>query len=213
MPVAIYICSRFTESLFRLIRICFVVKFPHIYRIRGCSADFYSSFLAKNVKRLFQISGVNVCRTFDGGNRAVFETDHRHSHILGLQIGVELPSCLAVHLLYLPAECPAQQVNAMNALIHQRAAVQGPCPSPGGLLIIRPVPVPAHVDRAVRQTAKPPLLQSPAHGLDGKIKSVLVAGAHLYSLFLRTADDGIRVRHAHGHGFFDDYMDSMADAV
>ena len=100
----------------------------------------------------------------------------------------------------------------MDALVHERAAVAGPAAAPGGLLIIRPVPVPAHVDRAVGQTAEASLIQGGAHALHGEIEAVLVADRHLAPGLAGPVDDPVGIRHGHGHGLFDDHVKPRIEA-
>ena len=67
---------------------------------------------------------------------------------------MELLLCNTVDLLYLVPHHPAEQVDAVNALIHQAAAVLGPGPPPGSLIVIVPVSVPSDVNGTVGDPAE-----------------------------------------------------------
>ena len=119
----------------------------------------------------------------------------------------------AVDFFHLVAHHPAQQVDAVDALIHQAAAVLGPGAPPGGLVIVAVVPVPADMDGAVGNLAEAARLQGLTHLLNGHIEAVLVAGGHLHALLLTAANDLLGVVHVHGHGLFDDDIDAVVDTV
>ena len=119
----------------------------------------------------------------------------------------------AVDLLHLVAHHPTQQVDAVDALVHEAAAILSPGAPPGGLVIIAVVPVPANVDGAVGNFSKAPGLQSLAHLLNGHVEAILVTGGDLHMLFLAAADDLLGIIHAHGHGLFDDDVYAVIDAI
>ena len=100
----------------------------------------------------------------------------------------------------------------MDALVHKRSSVAGPAAAPGGLFIIRPIPVPAHMDGAVGQTSEASLIQCGAHALHGEIKAILVADGHLAPRLPGPINDPVRIRHGHGHGFFDDHVEPRIEA-
>ena len=119
-----------------------------------------------------------------GGNGAVFKGHHGHAHILTFQIVMELPAGLGVDASHLPAHHPAEQINAMDTLVHQAPAVLGPGAPPGRLIVIVLVPVPPHMDGPVGELAETPLFQGLSGGLNGVVEAVLVAGRNLDALFL-----------------------------
>ena len=124
---------------------------------------------------------------------------------------MELLTGDAVDLVHLVSHHPAQQVDAMDALVHQAAAVLRPGAPPRGLIVVVPVTVPADVDAAVGEFAEAPPLYGMAQLLHRHVEAVLVAGGHLDVLFLAAADDLVRVVHAHGHGLFDDDVHPRVD--
>ena len=126
---------------------------------------------------------------------------------------MELLTGDAVDLLHLVSHHPAKQVDAVDALVHQAPAVLGPGSPPGGLVIIVPVAVPAHMDGSVGEAAEPPRLQGSAGLLHRHVEAVLVAGGYFDALGVTAADDLLRVCHIHGHGLFDDNVHPSVDAV
>ena len=188
-------------------------KVPHINVVGGGAADLHGAGLAEEVESLLQVLGVDIGGALDGAHGAVLELHHGHADVLTLQIVMELLLGDAVDFFHLVAHHPAQQVDAVDALIHQAAAVLGPGAPPGGLVIVAVVPVPADMDGAVRNLAETTGLQGLAHLLNGHIEAVLVAGGHLHTLLLAAADDLLSVVHVHSHGLFDDDIDAVVDAV
>ena len=118
-----------------------------------------------------------------------------------------------VDLLHLVAEGPAQKIDAVNALIHKGSAILRPGTSPGCLIIVGLVPVPANVDGAVGQRPEPSCFQRAAHLLHCYIEAVLVAGRNLHALLLRTADDLLCICHGHSHGLLDNHRDPKVDGI
>ena len=125
---------------------------------------------------------------------------------------MELLAGDAVDLVHLVPHHPAQQIDAVDALVHQAAAVLRPGAPPRCLIVVVPVTVPADVDAAVGEFAEAPPLYGMAQLLHRHVEAVLVAGGHLDVLFLAAADDLVRVVHAHGHGLFDNDVHPRVDA-
>lgn len=64
--------------------------------------------------------------TLDCTDGAVFELNDHHADVFSFQVIVELLTRRAVDLFYLVPHHPAQQVNAVNALVHEAASVACP---------------------------------------------------------------------------------------
>ena len=125
---------------------------------------------------------------------------------------MELLPRLAVDFFHLIAHHPAKQVDAMDALVHECSAVTCPAAAPRRLLIVGPVPVPTHVDGTMRQPSKTPLIQCGPHPLYGEIKAILMAYRHFSPRLTCPVNDPIGILHGHGHGFFDDHMQTCIKA-
>ena len=68
----------------------------------------------------------------------------------------------AVHLHYVLPHHPAEKVDAVYALIHQRATVLLPRTAPGSLIVVALTAVPAHMDASVGKLPEPIGLDSVA---------------------------------------------------
>ena len=213
VTVAVDVAGRFLQALVLLVLLALVGEVPDIDVVGGFAAELDGAVLAKQVEGLLQILRVDVGGALDGGYRAVLKLDNRHADILCLEVVVELLAGDAVDLVDLLAHHPAQQVDAVDALVHQRAAVLRPGASPFGLVVVVAVAVPADVDRAVGELAEAARLQRLAHLLHRYVKAVLVAGGDLDALLLAAADDLVCVGDAHRHRLFDDDIDAVVDAV
>ena len=119
----------------------------------------------------------------------------------------------AVDFFHLVAHHPAQQVDAVDALVHEAAAVLGPGAAPGGLIVVAVIPVPADMYGAVGDLTEAACLQGLTHLLDSHIEAVLVASGDLHTLFRAAADDLLGVVHIHGHGLFDDDVHTVVNAI
>ena len=213
MSVAVNVAGGLLESLQVGVFQSGIGEVPHVNVVGGGSAQFYRAGFTKKVEGLFQVLGIDIGGALNGTDGAVFELHHRHADVLALQVVVELLGGLGVDLLYLVPHHPAQQIHAVDALVHHAATVLGPGAAPRSLVIVVLVPVPAHMDGAVGQLAEPALLQGLPGGLDGIVEPVLVAGAHLDVMSFRCLHDGVCVRHGHGHGLFNDDIHAVLNAV
>ena len=141
VAIAIYIAGGLLQSpVFFICFIC-ICKVPHIDIIGGGASELYCPGFAKEIQRLLQVFGVDIGSALNGTNRPIFKFHHRHADIFALQIIVELLTCDAVDLIYLVSHHPAQQVDAVDALIHKAATILRPGAPPRGLVVIVPVPV------------------------------------------------------------------------
>ena len=122
---------------------------------------------------------------------------------------MELLSGHTIDLIYLISEHPAEKVDAMDTLIHQRTAVRCPFSSPWSLSVIALVPVPQYMDGTMGQFSEAPSFQSLSGLLYCQIEPVLMAGRYLHVLFPGTTDDLIRILNAHSHRFLNNTVDSM----
>ena len=88
---------------------------------------------------------------------------------------------------------PAEQIDVVDALIHQRAPVLIPSAPPFGLIIVALIPVPSDVGGAVVEPAEAPGLQSFPDFSDGGVEPVLMAGAELDALLPGGEDEPVCV--------------------
>ena len=70
-------------------------------------------------------------------------------HVFGLKVVMKTLARGTVDFFDLVSEHPSEQVDAMDALVHERAAILLPCSSPGRLLVIGFATVPADIDRTM----------------------------------------------------------------
>ena len=126
---------------------------------------------------------------------------------------MELLSGNTVYFINLAAHHPAQQINAVDALIHQRAAVLCPGSSPFCLIVVIAVAVPTNMDGTMREFTKASCFQCFSHLLNRYIKTVLMASRNLNAFFFTAANDLLCICNAHCHWFFNDNIDTVVDAV
>src|SRR5699024_2645690 len=148
-----------------------VGEVPDVDVVGGFSAELDGAVLAEQVESLLQILRVDVGGALDGGYRTVLKLDNRHADVLGLEVVVELLAGDAVDLVDLLAQHLAPPVDAVDALVHQRAAVVRPGAAPLGLVVVVAVAVPADVNRAVGELAAAARLQRLAHLLHRYVKA------------------------------------------
>lgn len=170
-----------------------VRKVPDVNVVGGLAAELDGAPFPENVECFLQVLGEDVGGALNGGNGAVPEPDDGHAHVLGLQVMVELLPGLAVYLVNVVAEGPAQEVNAVDALVHEGAAVLCPGAAPGSLLVVGAAAVPADMYGTVGKPAEASGLEGPAHFLDRNVETVLVAGGNLDVFLARKCNDPVRV--------------------
>ena len=132
----------------------------------------------KKVERFFQIFWIDVRRSLNYAVTSVCKPDERESQILRLNIIVRQAIRIRHDLRHIVAHHPAQKIDIMNTLIHQRAAVLLPCAAPFCLFIVVAVPVPSDMRRAVQHPAETAVLNRFSDFLYRLIKSVLMAGTN-----------------------------------
>ena len=212
VTVAIDVAGGLLQALVLGVLRALVGKAPHVDVVGGGAAQLHRAGLAKKIKRFLKVLRVNVYRTLDSAHRAVFELHDRHADVLALEVIVELLLGDAVDLVHLVSHHPAQKVDAVDALVHQAAAVARPFPAPRRLIVVVAPAVPADVDAAVGEPSEAACLYGMAQLLHRHVEAILVTGGDLDMLFLAAADDLVRVVHAHGHGLFDDDVHTRVDA-
>src|SRR5699024_963604 len=113
----------------------------------------------------------------------------------------------------LAAEAPLKQINVMNALVHQRAAVLSPGAAPRSLLIIRHRTVPKNTGRTVDKLSETAVLKGTVQLADRSVKAVLMANADRNALLLRLREDFLRIGCGKGHRLFNQHIFPVRDAV
>ncbi len=212
MPVAVDVAGGLPESPVVGIAGDGVCKVPDVNVVGGFAAELDGALFAKDVEGFLQVLWEDVGGALNGGNGAAAEPDEGHAHVLGLEVMVELLPGLAVDLEDVVAEGPAQEVNAVDALVHERAAVLGPGAAPGCLLVVGAAAVPADMYGTVGKPAEASGLKCPAHFLDRNVETVLVAGGNLDVFFVGESNDPVGVVEGHGHWLLDDDVDAVFDA-
>ena len=157
--------------------------------------------------------GVHVGGAFNQAVSAAGKAHQRQPQILRLNVIMLQIVGIGHDLGHFIAHHPAQQINIMDALVHQRAAVLGPGAPPGSLLVIAGAPVPADMGRAVQHPAKAALFHRVPDFLNGFVKPVLVAGAQLQAPPVRLGDQTARVRQGKGQRLFDNHMTARPQHV
>lgn len=213
VTIAVDVRGCLLEALILGVPVLLVREVPDVYVVRRGTANLHGTGLAEEVERLLEIPGIDVDRALDRGDSAVGKGEHGHTHVLCLQVVVETLTRLPVDLDNLAAHHPTQQVNAVNALVHEAAAVLGPRAAPGRLLVVALVAVPANVNGAMREPAEAPRLKGRTRLLDSNVKAILVAGRDEHAPFLRAANDLVGVSHRHSHGLLNNEVDPGVDAV
>ena len=212
MAVAVDVAGGLLQALVLCVGIALVGKIPHVDVVGGGAAQLHRAGLAEEIEGLLKVFRVNVYRALDGAHRTVFELHNGHADVLALEVIMELLFGDAVDLVHLVPHHPAQQVDAVDALVHQAAAVLRPGTPPRRLIVVVPVTVPADVDAAVGELSETASLYGMAQLLHRHVEAVLVAGGNFNVLFLAAADDLVRIVHAHGHGLFNDDVYPRVDA-
>ena len=209
VPVAVDVAGGLPEAPVGGIGEVLVSEVPDVNVVCGLAAELDGALFPKNVEGFLQVLGEDVGGALDGGNGPVFELDDSHAHVLGLQVMVELLPGQAVDLVDVITEGPAEEVNTVDALVHECAAVLCPGAAPGSLGIVVAVAVPADMNGTVGKPAEAAGLECPAHFLDRNVEAVLVACGDLDIFFVREGNDPVSVAQGHGHGFLDDDVDAV----
>ena len=213
MPVTVDVARDLAQTLRLGVLAGLVGELPYVDVVRGGAADLDGARLPEDVERLLEVLRVDVRGALDGAHGAALELQDGHAHVLSLEIVVESLARRAVDLLDLVPKHPPEQIDAVDALVHESAAVLLPGPAPGRLLVIGLAAVPAHVDGAVGDGAEAALVERPPQLLDGEVEAVLVADGNLDALLAGALDDQVGVSHGHGHRLLDDHVDAALDAV
>ena len=188
-------------------------EIPLLDLIDGSAAGFDRTLFTEQIQSFFQISGVNIGGAFDYTVGAVSKLHNSQTQVFRLDIIVLQAVGVGHDLHRLAAHHPDQQVDVVDALVHQTAAVLSPGASPLGPGVILPVTGPADMGSTVEHPAEAALFHSVPDLLNGFVEPVLVADADFHTHFLRGGNDGIRILHGQGNGLFNDDVAAGTDAV
>ena len=150
---------------------------------------------------------VNVDRTLDGGHGTTCKGDHGNADVLPLNGRMEAVARCAEHLDR-RAHHPTQQVDGVDALVHETAAVLVPCTAPSSLTVVGVIAIPPHRRAAVGKHTKTARLQSAPNGLDSRVKTVLVAYRHTHVAPSGRLHNGVGVGHRKRDGLLDNDMEA-----
>ena len=203
----------FRELPFHRAAVVCVGELPFLDDIQRLASRPDSACLAQKRQGLLQIPGIDVDRPLNHAVSAVFELHQRQPDVLSLDIAVGLAVGVGKYLRHLAAHEPAEDIDLVNALVHQRAAVRPPGAPPFRRVIVGLVPVPVYPGAAVEHPPEPPRVHRGFDGLHRRIQPVLVAHAHLDVPFLRRGNDGVSMRQRQGNGLFNDEIRPHPDAI
>ena len=194
MPIAIHIGRILVKLCLYFLRIIqHIRKPPLLYDIDGASACLNRSFLPEQIERLLQIGRIHIGGSLDNTIGTILKSDQGNAKIFRLNIRVFQPVCHPHNAVYLIPHHPAQKINIMNTLIHQRTAVllPGAAPLRPGIILI--IPGPANMCCPMKHPSKAVHLHRLTDFLDGLVKTVLVAGTDLHTLLLRRLYNPVRI--------------------
>lgn len=197
--------------LFRVIKL--VGKAPFLYDVHRLSPRLHRPLLPEEVEGLLKVLGIDVGGPLYEAVRAVGELDECKAEVLGLYVGVVELVGVSIHLIDVIPHHPPQEVDVVDALVHQSPAVLLPSAAPGGSVIVVSPPVPPDMGSTVEETAEAVLLHRLSYFHHRLVEAVLMAGADSHVVFLRLLDDGISILDGEGDGFLDDQVDSGPDTV
>lgn len=107
---------------------------------------------------------------------------------------------------------PQEQIDAVDALVHQAPTVFLPRPPPWSLGIIFPIPIPADVNRAMAEFPETSRFKRFSRLLNRNVESVLMAYGDFHPHFLCSFDDSIGIGKTHRDRLFDDDVAPVIDA-
>lgn len=186
---------------------------PEADLVCGFAVELYRAVGAEQIKRFLHIGIVHIRCSFYHSERAAFELNERHSDVLGFDIRMIHARSERRDLRNIAAHQPAEQVDAVDALIHQRSAVLSPCAAPVARGVIFFVAPPQHVNAAVQQSAEPAVVDRAARELHRTVEAVLVVRAHRNAGGIGGGDYAPRVCHRERYRLFDYHIAARRDAV
>ena len=190
-----------------------VAEIPLLNDVDALAARLDGAVFAKEVKGFLQVVGIDVGGALHDAIGPAFKAHQREPQVLGLNIGMVEVVGVGHDLGHAVAQHPAQQVDAVDALVHQRPAVHGPGAAPGGLSVVFLAPVPAHVHRAVQHAPEALFLHGGADLLNGFVEAVLVTCAQLESPRIRFGNQRARIRQRQGQRLFDDHIGTRTQHI
>ena len=190
-----------------------VAEIPLLDDVDALAAGLDGAVLPEEVKRFLQVMGVDVGGPLHDAVSPAVKAHQRKSEVLGLDVGMVEVVGIGHDLGHAVAQHPAQQINAVDALVHQRAAVHGPGAAPGRLTVVFLAPVPAHMHRAVQHAPEALFLHGGADLLNGFVEAVLMARAQLEPPRVRLVNQRARIRQRQGQRLFNDHIGARAQHV
>ena len=167
---------------------------PGLDGVHSRSAQAGGAMAAKEAQGLFEVARVDVDRALDGGHGTACKGDHGNADVFSLNGRMEAVARGTEHLDR-RAHHPTQQVDGVDALVHETAAVLVPCTAPSSLTVVGVIAIPPHRRAAVGKRAKTARLQSAPNSLDSRVKTVLVAYRHAYAAPPGRLHNGVGVGH------------------
>lgn len=177
-------------------------EMPGLHGVHGRSAQAGGPMAAKEAQGLFEVARVDVDRALDGGHGTACKGDHGNADVLSLNGRVEAIARGTEHLDR-RAHHPKQQVNGVDALVHEATAVLVPRAAPRSLAVVGVVAIPAHRRAAVGKRTETTCLQSAPNSLDSRVKTVLVAHCHAHVAPSGRLHNGVGVGHRKRDGLLD----------
>ncbi len=130
MPIPIYIPRNLLKPFPFAVTFRFIRKIPDFDIICRFAPQFYSPLFPKQVEGFFQILRIYIRCPFNCRHSPIFKGHHTKTDILRFQIIMELLPCHAIHALHFVPHHPAQQIDPVNALVHQCTAILFPGTAP-----------------------------------------------------------------------------------
>lgn len=197
--------------LFSIIEL--VAEAPLLDDVHRLATCLNRPLLAKEVERLLKVLGIDVGGSFYEAVGAVGELDEGEAEVLGLDIGVVELVGVGVDLINVITHHPPQEINVVDALVHQGPTILLPGAAPRGTVIVVTPPVPTDMGSSVEETTETVLLHRLPNLHHRLVEAVLVAGADSHPMLFRFIDDSIGIFDGEGDGLLDNDVDTGPDAV
>ena len=186
---------------------------PDLDSVRRCAAEARRSPLAEHRQGFLKVGRVKISASFDGGEHPAGKAHRRNPHVLCFNARMHPPRQRPADPFRFALSHPAQQINPMDALVHQDTPVARPAPAPIRLPVICVVPVPAQGQRRMGKSAEPSRVERAAQRHHSRIKAVLMAGDEAEPPFPRTSDHLIRVGEGKGNRLLHNHMRPRIETV